>query len=125
MRKQITKHFSYKEMTRTDTGLPNIPSPQAEIHLVYLCRVLERVRFKMNQNSHSHEFPLIINSAYRSKAVNEAVGGSPNSSHLDGRACDISLTGLPDDVVDKLLNALYDEFPSEIYSKSNYIHFAI
>lgn len=125
MRKKITPHFSYKEMTHTDTCLPNIPSPEAEIHLVYLCRALERVRFKMNQNNHSEDFPLTINSAYRSKAVNEAVGGSPSSYHLDGRACDISISGLPDDVLDKLLNALYDEFPSEIYAKNNYIHFAI
>jgi zinc D-Ala-D-Ala carboxypeptidase len=35
--------------------------------------------------------PLQINSAYRSAKHNKAVGGSPNSQHLHGRAFDISL----------------------------------
>ena len=35
--------------------------------------------------------PLIINSAYRTKAHNEAVGGSERSRHLKGDAFDISL----------------------------------
>ena len=39
--------------------------------------------------------PLIINSAYRCKAHNEAVGGSMNSLHMLGRAADISLSELP------------------------------
>lgn len=112
-------------MTKTDTGLPNIPDKQAQIHLVYLCRALERIRAKVNIGNLGDPIPIVINSGFRSKEVNSAVGGSPSSYHLDGRACDISIAGMSDDCVDKLLNAIYDEFPSEIISHSTYIHFSI
>lgn len=36
--------------------------------------------------------PLRINSAYRSAAHNKAVGGSPTSQHLHGRAFDVALS---------------------------------
>lgn len=36
--------------------------------------------------------PLRINSAYRSPAHNKAVGGSPTSLHLQGRAFDVALS---------------------------------
>lgn len=117
-RKQITKHFSYAEMTHTDTGLPNKPDARAEIHLVYLCRALERIRDKVGM-------PLMINSAFRSPAVNDAVGGSKHSYHLDGRAADISTLGMDDSQLDALHNAIDDEFPSEKITYQNFVHFAI
>ena len=40
------------------------------------------------------EEPLIINSGYRSPAVNKAVGGAPTSNHLTGCAVDIRVAGL-------------------------------
>jgi hypothetical protein len=40
------------------------------------------------------EEPLIINSGYRSAAVNKAVGGAPTSNHLTGCAVDIRVAGL-------------------------------
>ena len=36
--------------------------------------------------------PFSINSGYRTKRHNKRVGGTPNSSHLKGLACDISCT---------------------------------
>lgn len=45
---------------------------------------LQRVRDK-------YKAPLKINSAYRDKAHNVKVGGSPNSQHLLGTAFDISI----------------------------------
>lgn len=36
--------------------------------------------------------PVIINSAYRSEKHNKAMGGSPNSQHLLGKAFDIRIT---------------------------------
>ena len=37
---------------------------------------------------------IIINSGYRSEAVNKAVGGAPNSNHLTGCAADIRVAGI-------------------------------
>lgn len=34
--------------------------------------------------------PIVINSGYRSKQVNKAVGGAPNSQHTKGEAVDIT-----------------------------------
>lgn len=38
--------------------------------------------------------PVIINSAYRTDEHNREVGGSPNSQHLLGKACDIVVKGI-------------------------------
>ena len=40
------------------------------------------------------EEPLIVNSGYRSPAVNKAVGGAPTSNHLTGCAVDIRCIGM-------------------------------
>jgi len=78
----LTPHFSFAEMTRTDTGLENDPPVSAGANLVRLCEeVLEPVRALLGA-------PLVIHSGYRSPEVNRAVGGAWDSSHLEGRACD-------------------------------------
>ena len=38
--------------------------------------------------------PIVINSGYRSEAVNKKVGGSPTSNHLTGCAVDIKVFGI-------------------------------
>lgn len=38
--------------------------------------------------------PMRLNSAYRSPAHNKAIGGSPNSQHLQGKAFDVALNGI-------------------------------
>ena len=78
----LTPHFSFAEMTRTDTGLPNDPPIEVGANLVRLCdEVLEPIRALLGA-------PLVVHSGYRSADVNRAVGGAWNSRHLDGRACD-------------------------------------
>lgn len=42
------------------------------------------------------DLPMVINSAYRTKYHNTAVGGSPRSQHLLGRAFDIDLSRFRD-----------------------------
>lgn len=115
----MTKHFSLTEMTRTNTGLENTPDAEARANLVYLCRTLERVRRAIGNK------PITINSGFRSKAVNKAVGGVTGSLHLYGRACYISLHGLNDEDRTSLLTALDDTFPTEMIVYGNYVHFAI
>ena len=50
------------------------------------------VRGGMNQQR--SEAPIIINSGYRSAAVNKAVGGVKGSNHLTGCAADIRVAGI-------------------------------
>lgn len=77
------KNFTLDELTTTNTGFYNIPDG---IELTYLSRlannVLQPIRDKWNA-------PIIVNSAYRCKAVNAKVGGAKNSDHLYGCAADI------------------------------------
>lgn len=86
---QITTHFSLAEMTHTDTGLYNEAPLEDAGNLLRLCEeVLEPIRDLL-------QTPLIIHSGYRSPRVNRAVGGDPNSAHLEGRAADFHPSKLP------------------------------
>lgn len=115
---KLTPHFTYDEMCKTDTGLPNPLSHEAKINLLYLCRKLEAVRFRVG-------YPLVITSGYRCPKVNNAVGGVENSLHLVGRACDILIPSSQD--LDFLVECLDDTLPTEliVYSNRGYIHYAI
>lgn len=82
----LSPHFSYREMTRSETaarrGLKNTPGPAELEALELLCaKVLEPIREKFG--------PVRVTSGYRSPAVNKAVGGSGTSQHCRGQAADI------------------------------------
>jgi hypothetical protein len=50
--------------------------------------------------------PIIVNSAFRSKAVNDAVGSKDSSQHRRGCAADIRVPGMkPDEVVRAIIEA--------------------
>lgn len=79
---RIAPHFTLAELSRTDTGIPNVPDEKSAANLKRLAfEVLEPIRDLL-------ECKLVIHSGYRCKAVNRAVGGVYNSAHLDGRAAD-------------------------------------
>ncbi len=117
--KHITNHFKWSEALTTDTNLVNEPGPYERANLVQTFRILERVRVFC-------DFPLKINSAFRSPAVNDAVGGNKNSYHLEGRAVDISTKLLSERQICKLFNNLLTYAPLEIYedTKKHFIHVA-
>lgn len=78
-----SEHFTLAELTKTQQKLLNAPSWEQCINLCCLAHyILEPLRAQLGQ-------PVIINSAFRSPAVNKAVGGVPNSQHITGRAADI------------------------------------
>ena len=80
---RISKHFTLEEMCHTSQPFDNTPSVQQIINLCFgVHNILEPLRNLL-------EKPIIINSGFRSKKVNEAVGGVSNSQHLQGLAADI------------------------------------
>jgi len=82
---QASPHFSWDELTTTGTGLANNPTAAQRANLERLAlKVLEPIRGQFG--------PLRITSAFRSSAVNRAVGGVSSSSHLDGRGADLYAT---------------------------------
>lgn len=80
---KISKHFSLEELCRTSQPYENTPNTQQVINLCFgVHNILEPLRNLL-------EKPIIINSGFRSVQVNKAVGGVPNSQHLQGLAADI------------------------------------
>ena len=91
---KLTEHFTLEELTYTDhRQFDNTPDEAAAANLRRLARLLEDVRSLLSA-------PLFINSAYRSKAVNDAVGSKDTSQHRLGCAADFRVPGMtPDQVV--------------------------
>ena len=80
---KIFPNFTLKEMLSTSTGLPNFPETWEHLeNLQWLAGFLQCVR-------NIYGKPIIVNSAFRSEAVNEKAGGAKGSYHLKGLAADI------------------------------------
>jgi zinc D-Ala-D-Ala carboxypeptidase len=79
---QLSPHFTLEELTTTNSGLDNTPNAEEIERLRLLAEFMEKVRAVLGNKSIS------VNSAFRSAAVNNAVGGVSNSAHRLGYACD-------------------------------------
>ena len=82
------KYFTIEELTRSTTtrlrGIDNTPSQQVIDNLNALVdNVLDPLREACGK-------PLHVNSGYRCRALNKAVGGVPASQHMRGEAADIT-----------------------------------
>ena len=89
-------NFSFSELTKTDTGLDNIPNDMNVLsNLCRLAAFLQTIRNELH-------LPIIVNSAYRSPEVNAKVGGVSSSYHVKGLAADIKCEDM-----DKLLTILH------------------
>ena len=86
------KYFSTEELCKTSVAKDNTPSEEVRTHLEELIEILDNIREEWADfcNYRNIGNPAIrVTSGYRSKAINDAVGGVPNSSHLNGYAVDI------------------------------------
>ena len=91
----LTKNFTLEELTHTDhRELDNEPNESEKANLMRLAVFLEQVKELLNGS------PIMVNSAFRSKAVNDAVGSKDTSQHRVGCAADIRVPSMtPDEVV--------------------------
>ena len=97
----LTPHFTLEELTHTDhRTLDNTPNEAELTNLKRLAEFLEAVKTVLGGK------PIIVNSAFRSKAVNDAVGSKDTSQHRTGCAADIRVPGMtPDEVVTAIIAA--------------------
>jgi len=97
----LTPHFTLEELTHTDhRSLSNTPNEAELANLKRLAEFLEAVKTVLGGK------PIIVNSAFRSKAVNDAVGSKDTSQHRTGCAADIRVPGMtPDEVVKAIIAA--------------------
>jgi hypothetical protein len=84
---KLSEHFDLGEFTRSDyakrNGIKNMPNPEQTDNLRELCvNVLEPIRKHF-------QIPILISSGFRSKELNNAIGGAKNSQHVSGEAVDI------------------------------------
>ena len=91
---KLSEHFTLRELCKTRTGIENVPNEAQVENLKRVCRWLERLRKRWNDKYGDGDDPIIINSGFRSAAVNKAVGGVPTSNHLTGCAVDIRCIGI-------------------------------
>ena len=97
----LSLHFTLEELTTTDhRQFDNTPNPDELANLNRLAKFLEQVKTALGGK------PVMINSAFRCKQVNDAVGSKDTSQHRIGCAADIRIPGMtPDDVVKTIMAA--------------------
>tara|TARA_R110000868_G_scaffold38013_2_gene133646 strand:+ start:51 stop:467 length:417 start_codon:yes stop_codon:yes gene_type:complete len=97
----LSEHFTLAELTTTShRQFDNTPNDAEMGNLVLLAELLERVKAFLNGK------PIMVNSAFRSKAVNDSVGSKDTSQHRTGCAADFRVPGMtPDQVVKAIIAA--------------------
>jgi hypothetical protein len=97
----LTEHFTLEELTHTDhRQFDNEPNEAELENIKRLAAFLEEVKTALGGR------PIMVNSAFRSKQVNDAVGSKDTSQHRVGCAADIRVPGVtPDEVVKTIIAA--------------------
>jgi zinc D-Ala-D-Ala carboxypeptidase len=99
----LSTNFTLEELTVSEIAvrknLDNTPNATEVANLVRVAELLEQVRTLLGK-------PILVNSAFRAKAVNDAVGSRDSSQHRLGCAADIRVPGLtPKQVVQACIDA--------------------
>jgi len=104
---QLTNNFTLEELTHTDhREFDNVPNETEKANLQRLAEFLELVKQLLGGAA------IMVNSAFRSKQVNDAVGSRDTSQHRVGCAADIRVPGMTPDQVTKAIissNLTYDQ----------------
>ena len=130
---RLSPHFTLEELCKTKTGIENVPNEAQVENLKRLCGWLEQLRRRWNDLYGDGDDPIIINSGFRSPAVNKAVGGVSTSNHLTGCAADIRCIGMEQALryaailldISDLNREDYDELLIEQKRNVIWIHFAV
>jgi zinc D-Ala-D-Ala carboxypeptidase len=112
----LSQNFTLDELTASQTaarkGFDNTPNATEVANLVRVAALLEEVRALVKK-------PVLVNSGFRSKQVNDAVGSRDTSQHRIGCAADIRVPGMtPREVVEACIKANigYDQIIEEFGS---------
>lgn len=125
---KLSEHFTLEELTRSDMALrmgwDNTPDGVAIENLKRLAVLLEQVRGIISK-------AVIVNSAYRCKKVNDAIGSKDTSQHLIGCAADIRVTRMtPNEIMQAIIhsNIEYDQLIREFATKDGrggWVHISV
>lgn len=114
-------NFTMNEMVRSATaqklGIDNNPPAGVRVHLTETITLLENIRNEWGKYCERHKLgtpALTVSSGYRAPALNKAVGGVKNSSHVLGYAADlVPANGKQDD---------FERFMATVFSKMGYAY---
>jgi len=116
----LSPHFTLEELTTTDhRQFDNAPNVQELANLQRLAEFLETVKTTLGGK------PVMINSAFRSKAVNDAVGSKDTSQHRLGLACDFKVPGMAPDAVVRAIVAAKLPYDQLIREFDRWTHISI
>lgn len=98
---KISTHLNLAEVTRSDSakrhGIDNTPTAEHLENFKLLAeKVFEPIRLHFKT-------PIFISSGYRSKALNDFIGGSASSQHCKGQAIDIDMDGSNGEVTNRMV----------------------
>ena len=117
---QLTEHFTLDELTHTNhRTLDNTPNDAEKANLQRLAEFLEQVKSALGGK------PIMVNSAFRSKAVNDAVGSKDTSQHRLGCAADLRVPGMTPDAVVRAIIAANLPFDQIIREFDAWTHISV
>jgi hypothetical protein len=117
---QLSEHFSLEELTHTDhREFDNTPNDAELSNLQRLALFLEEVKTVLEGR------PIMVNSAFRSKQVNDAVGSKDTSQHRIGCAADLRVPGMTPDEVVKAVMASELDFDQVIREFDRWTHISV
>ena len=116
----LSEHFTLEELTHTDhRQFDNTPNDAELANLTRLADMLESVKEAVGGK------PVMINSAFRCKQVNDAVGSKDTSQHRTGCAADLRVPGITPDAVVKAVIASGIPFDQLIREFDRWTHISI
>jgi hypothetical protein len=116
----MTPNFTLAELTVTDhREFKNEPNPSEIANLQRLAKLLEQVKSVLGG------VPIMVNSAFRSKQVNDAVGSKDTSQHRVGCAADIRVPAMTPDQVVKAVIAAKLPFDQLIREFDRWTHISV
>ena len=118
----LSEHFTLQELTHSDAavrhGWENNPNDNEISNLTRLAELLEQVRKVLAK-------PIMINSGFRSKLVNDAVGSKDTSQHRIGCAADIRVIGMTPDQVCNAIRQSEIQFDQLIREFDSWTHISV
>lgn len=113
---QVTKNFKLAELEFSDSVPPDLIANAVE-----LLQNLQVIRDHFQK-------PVTIISGYRSPARNEAVGGAKKSQHMEAKAADIRIAGVPTEEIYNRIDKLMAQGKIKtgglgLYVSSNFVHY--
>jgi hypothetical protein len=116
------QYFTWVEMTRTGSGLKNVPDSFQKNNIRVLVQtVLDPLRAHLDR-------PVRVTSGFRCKAVNTRIGGSKTSQHMRGEAADIKVRGLDaKNLIEAILLAdvPFDQVIGYAPSRGGHVHISV